>query len=137
MVSQSPGIYLACVVNFFSQLITHYTGLKAMVIPAIPKTKMAAAIIRRASLQIQCAAEPKTLEAVQTIVANQLAVDPSTVQPSSKFSDLGADSLDTVEIVMALEEQFKITMEEEGAEKISTVQDAADLVQEVISSMPK
>ncbi|KAJ7551971.1 hypothetical protein O6H91_06G036700 [Diphasiastrum complanatum] len=119
------------------QSLTHYTGLRASTFLAIPKTKVAAAVQQRASLQIRCAAEPKTLEAVQGIVATQLAVDPTIVQPSSKFSELGADSLDTVEIVMALEERFKITMEEEGAEKISTVQDAADLVEDMISSMPK
>lgn len=50
------------------------------------------------------------------------------VTAEAKFSDLGADSLDTVEIMMALEEKFEITLEEEGAEKIATVQDAADLI---------
>ena len=45
------------------------------------------------------------------------------------ISDLGADSLDTVEIMMALEEQFEITLDEEGAEKIATVQEAADMIQ--------
>ena len=44
------------------------------------------------------------------------------VQSDSKFVDLGADSLDTVEIMMALEEKFDIQLDEEGAEKISTVQ---------------
>lgn len=50
------------------------------------------------------------------------------VNPEAKFVDLGADSLDTVEIMMALEEQFEITLDEEGAEKIATVQEAADLI---------
>jgi acyl carrier protein len=44
------------------------------------------------------------------------------VAPDSKFVDLGADSLDTVEIMMALEEKFELQLDEEGAEKISTVQ---------------
>lgn len=50
------------------------------------------------------------------------------VGADAKFVDLGADSLDTVEIMMALEERFSITLDEEGAEKISTVQEAADLI---------
>lgn len=50
------------------------------------------------------------------------------VAPEAKFVDLGADSLDTVEIMMALEEKFDIQLDEEGAEKISTVQEAADLI---------
>jgi len=50
------------------------------------------------------------------------------VAAESKFVDLGADSLDTVEIMMALEEKFDIQLDEEGAEKISTVQEAADLI---------
>ena len=52
------------------------------------------------------------------------------VAADAKFVDLGADSLDTVEIMMALEEQFEITLDEEGAEKIATVQEAADMIQE-------
>lgn len=50
------------------------------------------------------------------------------VTAEAKFVDLGADSLDTVEIMMALEEKFDIQLDEEGAEKISTVQEAADLI---------
>lgn len=53
---------------------------------------------------------------------------PPQVEANSKFVDLGADSLDTVEIMMALEEKFDIQLDEEGAEKISTVQEAADLI---------
>eukprot|EP00217_Crustomastix_stigmatica_P016863 CAMPEP_0183790246 /NCGR_PEP_ID=MMETSP0803_2-20130417/892_1 /TAXON_ID=195967 /ORGANISM="Crustomastix stigmata, Strain CCMP3273" /LENGTH=58 /DNA_ID=CAMNT_0026034445 /DNA_START=195 /DNA_END=371 /DNA_ORIENTATION=- len=55
------------------------------------------------------------------------------VAPEAKFIDLGADSLDTVEIMMALEEQFDITLDEEGAEKIATVQEAADLIEDQIA----
>jgi acyl carrier protein len=56
------------------------------------------------------------------------------VVPEAKFADLGADSLDTVEIIMALEETFKISLDEEGAQKISTVQEAADMIQISIES---
>jgi len=55
------------------------------------------------------------------------------VTAESKFVDLGADSLDTVEIMMALEEKFDLQLDEEGAEKISTVQEAADLIAEQIN----
>ena len=62
------------------------------------------------------------LEDVRGIIAEQLGTDLEKVSPDSKFVDLGADSLDTVEIMMALEEKFDLQLDEEGAEKISTVQ---------------
>jgi acyl carrier protein len=70
----------------------------------------------------------KVLSDVKGIIAEQLGTDLEKVTADSKFVDLGADSLDTVEIMMALEEKFEITLDEEGAEKISTVQEAADLI---------
>ena len=75
-----------------------------------------------------------TLDKVRGIISEQLGTDLDAVQASSKFVDLGADSLDTVEIMMALEEQFEITLDEEGAEKISTVQEAADMIQGQVDS---
>ena len=71
-----------------------------------------------------------TLTKVRTIISEQLGTDLDAVAADAKFVDLGADSLDTVEIMMALEEQFEITLDEEGAEKIATVQEAADMIQE-------
>jgi acyl carrier protein len=71
-----------------------------------------------------------TLEKVRTIISEQLGTDLDAVAADAKFVDLGADSLDTVEIMMALEEQFEITLDEEGAEKIATVQEAADMIEE-------
>ena len=68
------------------------------------------------------------LSDVRGIIAEQLGTDLDKVAADSKFVDLGADSLDTVEIMMALEEKFDIQLDEEGAEKISTVQEAADLI---------
>jgi acyl carrier protein len=68
------------------------------------------------------------LNDVRGIIAEQLGTDLDKVAADSKFVDLGADSLDTVEIMMALEEKFDIQLDEEGAEKISTVQEAADLI---------
>ncbi|KAJ7537120.1 hypothetical protein O6H91_12G098300 [Diphasiastrum complanatum] len=120
--------------GFENKSFATFGGLKAR--PMI-KQKLAAKELPTTkfsrSVRIVCAAEVKTLDKVQKIVAKQLAVDPTSVAPSSKFSDLGADSLDTVEIVMALEEEYQITIEDEGAEKIATVQDAADLIQDIIS----
>ena len=66
---------------------------------------------------------------MRTIISEQLGTDLDAVAADA-FVDLGADSLDTVEIMMALEEQFEITLDEEGAEKIATVQEAADMIQE-------
>jgi acyl carrier protein len=66
---------------------------------------------------------------VQSIVAEQLGVDASEVTPQASFAnDLGADSLDTVELVMALEEEFDIEIPDEAAEEIATVQSAVDYI---------
>ena len=66
-------------------------------------------------------------EKVKEIIVEQLGVDEEDVNPNAKFiEDLGADSLDTVELVMALEEHFDIQIPDEEAEKITTVQLAID-----------
>ncbi len=68
---------------------------------------------------------------VQKIVCEQLSVDESEVKPEASFAnDLGADSLDTVELVMALEEEFDIEIPDEAAEGIATVQAAVDYINE-------
>ncbi|OAY42189.1 acyl carrier protein 1, chloroplastic [Manihot esculenta] len=86
-----------------------------------------------ARLRISCAAKPETVEKVCEIVKQQLALSPETaVTGESKFAALGADSLDTVEIVMGLEEEFGINVEEESAQSIATVQDAADLIEKLV-----
>jgi acyl carrier protein len=70
-------------------------------------------------------------ERVKKIISEQLGVEMSEVQPESHFvEDLGADSLDTVELVMALEEEFGIEIPDEDAEKIATVQSAVDYISE-------
>ena len=73
--------------------------------------------------------QSETFDKVKKIVADQLSVDADTVTPQSNFAnDLGADSLDTVELVMALEEEFDIEIPDEAAEKITTVQEAVDYI---------
>jgi acyl carrier protein len=68
-------------------------------------------------------------ERVKQIIVEQLGVDEAEVTPSASFvDDLGADSLDTVELVMAFEEAFEIEIPDEDAEKIRTVQDAVTYV---------
>jgi acyl carrier protein len=70
------------------------------------------------------------IEKVKQIISEQLGVEESEVTPSASFvDDLGADSLDTVELVMALEEHFDIEIPDEDAEKIRTVQDAIDYIE--------
>ncbi|MBT9315386.1 acyl carrier protein [Leptothoe spongobia] len=72
---------------------------------------------------------------VQKIVSEQLGVDLDTVKPEASFAnDLGADSLDTVELVMALEEEFDIEIPDEAAESIGTVQAAVDFITEKSSA---
>lgn len=66
---------------------------------------------------------------VKKVIAEKLGVDEATIKNESSFvDDLGADSLDTVELVMALEEEFNCQIPDEDAEKISTVQLAIDYV---------
>ena len=66
---------------------------------------------------------------VKKIISEQLGVPEGDVKPEASFvNDLGADSLDTVELVMALEEEFGIEIPDEDAEKIATVQNAMDYI---------
>ncbi|WCJ23568.1 Acyl carrier protein chloroplastic [Euphorbia peplus] len=91
--------------------------------------------LQRGGFRVSCAAQPETLGKVCDIVRKQLALTPETVvSGDSKFVTLGADSLDTVEIVMGLEEEFGISVEEETAQSIITVQDAADLIEKLIET---
>jgi acyl carrier protein len=69
-------------------------------------------------------------EKVKQIIVEQLGVDEAEVTPTAHFvDDLGADSLDIVELVMAFEEAFEIEIPDEDAEKITTVKDAIDYIQ--------
>ena len=69
-------------------------------------------------------AEKSIEERVKEIIVEQLGVNPEQVTPTAKFiEDLGADSLDTVELVMAFEEEFNVEVPDEDAEKLQTVGD--------------
>ena len=68
---------------------------------------------------------------IKTIIAEQLGVKPEEVTPNASFvDDLGADSLDTVELIMALEEEFSVEIPDEDAEKMKTVGDAIKYIEE-------
>ena len=72
-----------------------------------------------------------TLEKVKKIIVEQLGVDADEVTAEASFvDDLGADSLDTVELVMAFEEEFDLEIPDEDAEKIAKVQDAVKYIDE-------
>jgi len=79
--------------------------------------------------------QTEIFERVKKIVADQLSVGFDTITPQSVFmEDLGADSLDTVELVMALEEEFEIEIPDEAAEKIVSVQDAIDYIDKQVAA---
>lgn len=74
-------------------------------------------------------------EKVKSIIAEQLGVKPEEVTPTASFiDDLGADSLDTVELVMALEEEFGIEIPDEDAEKMTNVGDAIKYIEEKVAN---
>ena len=71
-----------------------------------------------------------TASKVKEIIINELGVDPEKVTPEASFvDDLGADSLDTVELVMAFEEEFTIDIPDEDAEQMRTVGDAISYIE--------
>lgn len=72
-----------------------------------------------------------TLERVQNIVSDRLGVDADKVVPDAEFiGDLDADSLDLVEVIMAMEQEFDVEIKDEDAEKIRTVKDAVSYIDE-------
>lgn len=76
----------------------------------------------------------KIFERVKGIVVQQLGVDEDKVTLTADFAnDLGADSLDTVELVMAIEEEFSIEIPDEDAEKIATLDQAIQFIQQAVS----
>ena len=70
-------------------------------------------------------------ERVKNIIVELLGVEPEQVKPEAQFvNDLGADSLDTVELIMALEEEFDVEIPDEKAEKIKTVGEAIEYIEQ-------
>ncbi|KAJ8436796.1 hypothetical protein Cgig2_032024 [Carnegiea gigantea] len=111
-----------------SSLTTKNYGLK----PSVSFVRTGVPSFRSAPLRlrISCAAKPETVEKVGAIVKKQLALtEGQKVSGETKFSELGADSLDTVEIVMKLEEEFGVNVEEEKAQSITTIGEAAELIE--------
>ncbi|KAF8394504.1 hypothetical protein HHK36_020714 [Tetracentron sinense] len=116
-----------------NQETTRISSLKSISLPiqgrSFPSLRLRPAPLR---FRVSCAAKPETVEKVCEIVRKQLALPAdSAVTGESKFVELGADSLDTVEIVMGLEEEFGISVEEDSAQSITTVQDAADMIEKL------
>jgi len=73
------------------------------------------------------------IERVKKIIMEQLDVAQEDVVPAASFvDDLGADSLDQVELIMAMEEEFNVSISDEDAEKIATVQDAIDYIRKAL-----
>nr|YP_009732366.1 acyl carrier protein [Gracilaria textorii]QHS71006.1 acyl carrier protein [Gracilaria textorii] len=76
-------------------------------------------------------------ERAKSVIAEQLGVAPEEVTEKATFSDLGADSLDTVELVMAFEEKFGIEIPDEDAEGIDNVEQAVELIKSKMSEEVK
>ena len=70
------------------------------------------------------------IEKVQEVIAEKLSVEPAEVTLDKTFNDLGADSLDTVELILEFEKAFGVSIPDEDAEKISTVGDAVKYIEE-------
>ncbi len=73
-----------------------------------------------------------TFATVKEIIVEELALDEEEVTADATFDDLGADSLDIVEIVMAFEDEFGVEIPDEDAENINTVQDAVDYIEDLL-----
>jgi len=70
-----------------------------------------------------------TLEKITEVIADKLGVEPSKITPEARFvEDLGADSLDTVELVMQLEDEFNLEIPDEEAEKLTTVESVVEYI---------
>ena len=70
-----------------------------------------------------------TLDKISEVIADKLGVEPAKITPEAKFvEDLGADSLDTVELIMQLEDEFNIEIPDEEAEKLTTVGSVAEYI---------
>jgi len=79
--------------------------------------------------------QEEIFQKVKKIVSEQLGVELEDVKPEASFAnDLGADSLDTVELVMALEEEFDIEIPDEAAEQIATVQAAVNYINDKVTA---
>jgi acyl carrier protein len=77
---------------------------------------------------------PETYEQVKTVTADLLKIDAGAINPDSRFvEDLGADSMKSIELVAAFEEEFDIEMEEEDALKVKTVGDAAAFIDAMLA----
>ncbi|MBQ2448274.1 MAG: acyl carrier protein [Bacteroidales bacterium] len=78
--------------------------------------------------------EPDSMKAARDIIAEKLGVELSQVTPEASFTnDLGADSLDTVELIMSFESEFGISIPDEDAEKISVVNDAIEYIEKALA----
>ncbi|CAD5178787.1 unnamed protein product [Musa acuminata subsp. malaccensis] len=136
------GIAIPVSARPLRQSLQVFNGLSALKSVSFSSQRRSFRSIRLnpAPFRVSCAlirmqAKPETLDKVCGIVKKQLALaDDVSITGDSKFAELGADSLDTVEIVMGLEEAFGITVEEESAQSIVTVRDAANMIEELVEA---
>jgi len=104
---------------------------KSVLPTAVLNAKSTNPQFEKSANKISLMSEKSIEEKIKDIIVEQLGVNPEQVTPSASFiGDLGADSLDTVELVMAFEEEFGVEVPDEDAEKLQTVSDVVKYIED-------
>eukprot|EP00245_Coleochaete_scutata_P007815 TRINITY_DN23585_c0_g1_i1.p1 TRINITY_DN23585_c0_g1~~TRINITY_DN23585_c0_g1_i1.p1 ORF type:complete len:139 (+),score=44.91 TRINITY_DN23585_c0_g1_i1:126-542(+) len=112
-----------------SKPVTQYSGLRAAPMKCRISSVRTVEAQRRRFIVSAAVASPQTMDKVVEIIAFRLGKEAKEIKAEQTLTDVGADSLDTVEVMMSLEEEFDVTLDDEKLEKVKTVQEVADLIE--------